>query len=79
MTHFDESNPYGEMFHNEELEDDVINDNEDCEDCDKELNQREGISVSDILEDRENIKKYVNLVAIGITGVLALIVLKRFI
>jgi hypothetical protein len=78
---YDTSDPYGNLFSedthehatNEEINEDEILD-EDCKDC----NKKEGTSVSDILDKKEDIKKYSNLIAYGVIGVIGLMILKRY-
>jgi len=72
---YDASNPYGELFHEDSHEDPI---EDTIEEVPEELNERKGTSVSDILEDRQNIKKYSNLVAYGVIGVIGLLILKRY-
>ena len=51
---YDASDPYGELFHEDSHEDPI---EDTIEEVPEELNERKGTSVSDILEDRQNIKK----------------------
>lgn len=76
---YDTGNPFDDMFTEDIHEDIHEHTTEEIETpVESELNQREGLSVTDILEKREDVKKYSNLIAYGVIGVVGLLILKRY-